>query len=294
MIWTHKELPDREMVAPSHDDDGTYSNRCMHAWAKHGINHPDEALRINHTTATRSDNPTQFPCAVEGFPSAIEIAMEEYRSSCTPRPWSSAKDKNGKGISRQPLHSGSPAESIAVTGQSDIYIINLTRPAPPQELRTVHKRPNPSARVSQIVTPSDLPSGFNGYRHSLSPRPEIPKVDKPVTQAPSATQTISRRSPKKLPLQPKSRRPNAECTAMLKLKKQLQDEIAKTSSLKAILGDREKKIQELQKTILIERQQNKELTIMLERRSQTDDLADCYLNELLLSRYQSHCNNERQ
>ena len=55
-----------------------------------------------------------------------------------------------------------------------------------------------------------------------------------------------------------------------------------------------KKIQELQKTILIERQQNKELTVMLERRSQTDDLADCYLNELLLSRYQSHCNNERQ
>ena len=86
----------------------------------------------------------------------------------------------------------------------------------------------------------------------------------------------------------------SECTAMLKLKKQLQDEIAKTTRLEAILGDREKKIQELQKTILIERQQNRELTTMLERRSQTDDLADCYLNELLLSRYQSHCNDERQ
>ena len=72
------------------------------------------------------------------------------------------------------------------------------------------------------------------------------------------------------------------------LKKQLTTVSAMNRKYQDTIKNQEKKIKELQKIIMIERQQNFELTEMLNKKAETDNLADQYIRELLLSHYQDN------
>jgi len=211
--------------------------------------------------------------------------INSHSANNTPRPWSSSNN-NGSLITRNKKYVtySSPREAIALTGESDKYILDLAIPAPARELRSFRQGSCPSTKTSRNI--SDLPGVFKGYRHTLSPRPDnaTQKYDKEITvlEMNRSSSPTTRRGPKAKVLQSK-----AECNTMRNLNKRLQDEIAKTAALKTELEKRDNTIRELQRTILIERQQNRELTQLLEQKSSTDKEVDDYLKHLLLSEYQS-------
>ena len=182
-----------------------------------------------------------------------------------------------------------PRESIKLALDSDKYIINITRPCPKSELSSFEK---------------PLPLTFQGFRHNLSPRPRTSvspratsrnaKPSEAVTslktdkQRPVTAANVSKSSPKqKEKMSIEQFRNQSDQLAMLALKKQL----ITASNINRKHGEtikiQQKKIEELQRNLMIERQQNHELAEMLNNKAETDALADQYLQALLLGRYQN-------